>query len=821
MRSLLTLMLAAAMLPDLSQANICDRTPQVRDEILRQLRMVSNHCGIVSAERLARIHTLRFYNERLTLLRAGDFDGLNRLGTLDLSHNRLTGVFLAGVFDGLTGLHTLDLSYNRFRLLPADLFDGLTGLRRLDMAGNQLTTLPADLFDGIQAENSQGIITVSLQRLSLHNNQLTALPDGVFDYLHQLQALDLSHNRLTALPDGIFDGLTDVYFHELDLRYNHLVGLTRNDPLFAGLDSRVRVRLDGQTDPQEEPEPSETVNICDRTPQVRDEILRQLGASDCAAVDSERLASVVRLTLHVRGLTLQAGDFDGLTSLQHLWLADDQLTALPAGVFDSLTSLQTLALHGRLTALPDGLFDGLTSLQELNLGDNRLTALPAGVFDDLRNLQQLHLSFNQLTALPDGLFDSLISLQILDLQRNRLTALPEGVFDRLTRLQSLLLGGNQLTALPEGVFAGLSSLRYLHLNHNQLTILPAGVFAGLSRFLRYLYLNNNLLTELPEGVFDGLRNLRQLHLNHNQLTSLPEGVFAGLTGLRELYLNNNHLVGLTNLDLERYARLPRGLVRWDIDGQTEPPERLEEPEANAQRLAAAVPLMVSASDSMRMGFVRIINESEESGSVRILAVDDGGNAASPIEIQLGASQSLHFNSNDLEDGNARKGINTGVGSPMRGDWRLDVETALNMRVLSFARTTDGFLTAMGDVLQRNAEGRLMAQTFNPGSNANQLSKLRLVNTGANAERVSIDGVDDQGERGGPVTLTLAAGESRTLSAFDLENGAQGLTGTLGDGAGKWRLFITAGQAVKGMSLLEAVSGHLTNISAMGVATEDQ
>ena len=140
-------------------------------------------------------------------------------------------------------------------------------------------------------------------------------------------------------------------------------------------------------------------------------------------------------------------------------------------------------------------------------------------------------------------------------------------------------------------------------------------------------------------------------------------------------------------------------------------------------------------------------------------------------------------------------------------------------MLSFIRTTDGFLTAMGDVLPRDAEGRLAAQTFNPGSNMNQESKLRLVNAGANAERVSIEGVDDQGDRAGPVTLTLAAGESRTLSAFDLENGAQGLTGALGDGAGKWRLFITAGQAVVGMGLLEAVSGHLTNISAMGVATE--
>ena len=237
--------------------------------------------------------------------------------------------------------------------------------------------------------------------------------------------------------------------------------------------------------------------------------------------------------------------------------------------------------------------------------------------------------------------------------------------------------------------------------------------------------------------------------------------------------------------------------------------------------AAAVPFMLRAHNPMGQGFVRIINEFEQSAGVRIPSVGDGGNAADAVEVELGASQALHFNSNDLEQGNPSKGI-AGVGSPQKNDWKLGIETDLGVRVLSYVRTTDGFLTAMHDTLPRDAEGRLAAQTFNPGSNANQASKLRLVNTGVNAERVSIGGVDDQGRNAGPVALTLAAGESRTLSALELETGsAQGLTGTLGDGGGKWRLFITAGQSVYGLSLLEAVSGHLTNISTMGVSTKGQ
>ena len=151
-------------------------------------------------------------------------------------------------------------------------------------------------------------------------------------------------------------------------------------------------------------------------------------------------------------------------------------------------------------------------------------------------------------------------------------------------------------------------------------------------------------------------------------------------------------------------------------------------------------------------------------------------------------QDFHFKSNDLENGNADKSME-GVGTPVEGDWRLDVETALTVRVMSFVRHGDGFLTAMHDVLSRTADGRLAAYTFNPGRNLNQVSSLRLVNTGGEDADVSIEGVDSKGKTAGPATLTLPAGESRTFSAADLERGANGLTGSLGEGAGKWRLFI--------------------------------
>ena len=104
---------------------------------------------------------------------------------------------------------------------------------------------------------------------------------------------------------------------------------------------------------------------------------------------------------------------------------------------------------------------------------------------------------------------------------------------------------------------------------------------------------------------------------------------------------------------------------------------------DAETYRPTVPLMLPATDSFLQSFVRLINESDQAGEVEITAVDDGGNVFEPVIIQLAAGQTIHFNSGDLTDGNANKGIDGGIGAPMQGNWRLSVETNLDVQVLSF------------------------------------------------------------------------------------------------------------------------------------------
>ena len=245
-----------------------------------------------------------------------------------------------------------------------------------------------------------------------------------------------------------------------------------------------------------------------------------------------------------------------------------------------------------------------------------------------------------------------------------------------------------------------------------------------------------------------------------------------------------------------------------------------ESDAGGATTTHAVGLFPSASDAQgRQGFVRIINRSGQAGEVRIEAFDDAGTHRGPVTLDIGAEETVHFNSEDLEGGNTGKGLSGGVGSGT-GDWRLRLSSSLALRVLAYIRTGDGFLTSMHDGVPRTEAGHRVV-TFNPGKNTAQASRLRIINPGPEAAEVRIKGIDGQGESpGGVVELSVPAGAARTLGAQQLESGeGAGLTGALGTGSGKWRLVVTADRPIEVMSLLASPTGHLTNLSTVPVRTE--
>lgn len=82
--------------------------------------------------------------------------------------------------------------------------------------------------------------------------------------------------------------------------------------------------------------------------------------------------------------------------------------------------------------------------------------------------------------------------------------------------------------------------------------------------------------------------------------------------------------------------------------------------------------------------------------------------------------------------------------------------------------------------------------FNPASNPQQQSYLRVINDSATAGRVTVEGYCQDGTASdGVASFELASGASRQVNSQDLENGTNGIAGGLGScGGGKWRLVVT-------------------------------
>ena len=230
-----------------------------------------------------------------------------------------------------------------------------------------------------------------------------------------------------------------------------------------------------------------------------------------------------------------------------------------------------------------------------------------------------------------------------------------------------------------------------------------------------------------------------------------------------------------------------------------------------------VPLFLAAARAPQQGFVRIVNHSSVSGAAHITATDDAGRRLDPFVLELDANETRHFNSDDLENGNALKGIK-GIGSGT-GDWRLEITSPLRLEVLAYVRTGDGFLTSMHDTT-RQPGLRHLVPIFNPASNTRQVSSLRLTCRGGTDAEVTIVGVDDAGSETPELSFGLAASQSRTFTAQQLEAGAAALDSALGDGEGKWRLYVSADQPIDVMHLLASPTGHLANLSSTATDTDD-
>ncbi len=144
--------------------------------------------------------------------------------------------------------------------------------------------------------------------------------------------------------------------------------------------------------------------------------------------------------------------FDGLESLQKLYLQKNSISNIEQSSFSNMRHLSTLFLfQNKISSISAGMFEGLPNLTVLLLVDNLLTELPAGVFRDLPSLEGLDLSGNKLVTLSLGIFSETNHLTQLIVARNQLHTLPAGLMSHVQRKPGALviLSENNLETVPD------------------------------------------------------------------------------------------------------------------------------------------------------------------------------------------------------------------------------------------------------------------------------------------------------------------------------------------------------------------------------------
>jgi Leucine-rich repeat (LRR) protein len=348
------------------------------------------------ANLLANATSLHLFNNRITSLENGNFQGLTNLQTLDLEANQITSIE-SGDFQGLTNLQTLRLAFNQIPSLESGAFQGLSNLRALGLPGNQIPSLESGAFQGLS----------NLRGLSLSENQITSLDSGAFQGLSNLQTLYLQDNHITSLESRAFEGLSSL--QTLYLQDNQITSLESG--AFEGLSSLQLLLLHNN----------------------------QITSIEGGALQG--LSNLQQLWLSSNQITsIENGAFSGLNNLRTLWLQRNQITELnlTGATFDSF--LNACFFGSGFCADSLEITDLILDDAVLSLGSFEAIV---GETTGISNVSLVGLRFSDMS--PDDL-SNLLSLEQLDNVR-----VDQALFDRYAAEFNAFdaIPGNTVTVVPE------------------------------------------------------------------------------------------------------------------------------------------------------------------------------------------------------------------------------------------------------------------------------------------------------------------------------------------------------------------------------------
>ena len=234
--------------------------------------------------------------------------------------------------------------------------------------------------------------------------------------------------------------------------------------------------------------------------------------------------------------------------------------------------------------------------------------------------------------------------------------------------------------------------------------------------------------------------------------------------------------------------------------------------------SARLSFVPAARQQSPHGFVRVTSSGGmgAENTIDIFGIDDEGTRAGPARLHIGEGESVQMSSRDLEEGNAEKRLQDGLGEG-EGHWRLEFHSSDGDLVVgAYVRNAEGLLAPVHDEAPYHpTAGSYYLAMVNPASNTSKVSTVRFVNMEPEREvTVEVLALGDAGVEVGEVRLRIAPGESRNVTIQELEEGSPDIEGALGDGTGKWRMWVEADGDVRVVSLVRSVNGHLANLSTV-------
>ncbi len=387
-----------------------------------------------------------------------DFETMDQLRHVDVSLNAQLRTIPAGWsriprlaslnLTGCSNFVGLPFQLCRSRSLEVVALSGTVAEKQLNWSGQIRVTnasKPVDVSDACKIALQKTLVALDLS----HNNFSLTCGAGECDpsqqlafivSLQRLSSLDLSHNAIVELTS------TNNYFAQTSIVDRNSEGSLGSGVSLAGNPIR-HVDMVASTG--------------DRISRVLHTLRQNPLSTSLRTLRLSGAADLVLLSSSGGGERLLDASFSGLVEAK---LDGSGITTIPPGSFQGLSSLQVLWLgNNKLTLLAEGAFDGLHALRNLKLHNNEIRGIEAGAFKGLSQVDYLPLNNNQLEHLDPETFRGMPRLSQLILSGNRLRTIDAAVFEGLKSVQQLYLFSNEIGSLSPGVFAGLDSLEQLYM----------------------------------------------------------------------------------------------------------------------------------------------------------------------------------------------------------------------------------------------------------------------------------------------------------------------------------------------------------------------